>query len=120
VPWFSKLNAVEIAAIVDMLHLATAMPNQVIFNEGDDGDSMYFIVSGEIAVTIGDETKHEQAGEFFGELALLYHEKRSATVVAVTFVELLRLDARDMDTLLESNEELKNQITQEARLRHDT
>jgi voltage-gated potassium channel len=119
VPWFSQLNAVEIGAIVDMLHLFTAMPGQLIFEEGDEGDSMYFIVSGEVEVTIGGHSRLEQAGDFFGEIALLYHEKRSATVVAKTFVELLRLDARDIDTLLESNQEIKNQITREARRRRE-
>ncbi|MGR9107650.1 MAG: cyclic nucleotide-gated ion channel [Gammaproteobacteria bacterium] len=119
VPWFSHLNAVEIAAIVDMLHLFTAMPGQVIFKQGEEGDSMYFIVSGEVEITIGKQSRLEQDGDFFGEIALLYHEKRSATVVAKTFVELLRLDARDIDTLLESNQEIKDQITLEARKRHD-
>lgn len=119
VPWFSRLNVVEIAAIVDMLHLSTAMPEQVIFKVGDGGDSMYFIVSGEVEITIGNHSKRECAGDFFGEIALLYHETRSATVVAKTFVELLRLDAGDMDTLLESNEQIRDQITLEARRRHD-
>ena len=119
VPWFSHLNAVEIAAIVDMLHLFTAMPGQIIFEAGDPGDSMYFIVSGEVEITIGNESKLEQDGDFFGEIALLYHDNRSATVVAKTFVELLRLDARDIDTLLESNRQLKDQITLEARKRRD-
>lgn len=114
VPSFSRLNAQEIAGIIDLLTLRTAMPGEVIIRKGEIGDAMYFIVAGEIEVNLEPNSKRLRGGEFFGELALLYKTTRSATVTARTFVELLQLEARDLQTLLESNQQLRYRITAEA------
>ncbi len=114
VPSFSRLNAQEIAGIIDLLTLRTAMPGEIIIRKGELGDSMYFIVAGEIEVNLKPKPKRLRGGDFFGELALLYKTSRSATVSARTFVELLQLEARDFETLLESNQQLRNRITAEA------
>ncbi len=114
VPSFSRLNAQEIAGIIDLLTLRTAMPGEIIIRKGEIGDAMYFIVAGEIEVNLKPTPKRLRGGDFFGELALLYKTSRSATVTAQTFVELLQLEARDFETLLESNQQLRHRITAEA------
>lgn len=117
VPAFSDLNAVEIANITDLLHLHTAMPGEVLFRKGDPADNMYFIVSGEVEVQDEVRTRSLHGGDFFGELSILYHYPRTATVTAKTVVELLQLDAADLETLLESNQALREQITATAQER---
>ena len=119
VPSFSRLNAMEVANITDLLRLHTAMPKEVIFHHQDAADSMYFIVAGEVEVDLGTETRRLHGGDFFGEVALLYKTRRTATVTASTFTELLRLDARDFETLLESNSALRGKITAAAEQRVD-
>jgi len=114
VPSFSRLNALEISHISDLLRLHTAMPNEIIFHEGDLADSMYFIVAGEVEVDLEKQPIQLTGGDFFGEVSLLYKQRRTATVRAKTFVELLRLDVRDFETLLESNRVLREKITTEA------
>jgi voltage-gated potassium channel len=114
VPSFSRLNALEIAHISDLLRLRTAMPNEIIFHRGDVADSMYFIVAGEVEVDLEKQAIQLKGGDFFGEVSLLYKQRRTATVRAKTFVELLQLDARDFETLLESNQVLREKITTEA------
>jgi class 3 adenylate cyclase len=71
-------------------------PGQIIFKEGDQGDAMYVIRSGRIAVVkgeIGSPTILSQAGPgaIIGEMALLEDQPRSATVVALEDLRLLRI-----------------------------
>jgi len=56
-------------------------------------------------------------GEFFGEVALVYHRERSASVVALSRSELLELEARDLNRLFETKPELKSCILAEAERR---
>jgi CRP-like cAMP-binding protein len=57
----------------------------VIFEEGEPGDCMFFVIDGTVSVRIGgvDRTRVE-SGEIFGEMALIDHAPRSATAVAAT------------------------------------
>lgn len=92
--------------------------NEVIFHQGDPGDSLHIVATGTAKVmlpsTEGDEAiiATLRAGDFFGELALLDGAPRSATAAAleptetlvlprVVFRELLDSDSRLRDALLE-------------------
>lgn len=114
VPTFSRLSVQEIASITDLLKLRAAMPGEAIIRKDEVGDAMYFIVAGEVEVEIPQKPRRLRSGDFFGELALLYRTRRTTNVVALSFVELLELDAADLETLLESNQQLRDSITQEA------
>ena len=114
VPFFSHLSAREIARIAELLHPRTYMPNEVIFHRDQAADGMYFIVSGKVEVETLPEPVRLGKGEFFGELALLYTGKRTATLMAVSYVELLKLDAGDFHRLLDANPVLRERITVEA------
>ena len=62
----------------------------VIFREGDEAKDLYVIKSGQVRVQIGNRTVTELAADsIFGEMALIDSEPRSATVVAMTDVELV-------------------------------
>ena len=70
----------------------------VIFRQGDRGDAFYIIAKGEVRATRKTRDREFnlgllKVGDFFGERAMLKRSARSATVVAVTDCELLRLDA---------------------------
>lgn len=62
---------------------------QVVFRQGDPGDCLYYIVWGSVGVYAnygerGEEKLAElRAGDYFGEMGLLDHERRSATVVSL-------------------------------------
>ena len=119
VPSFSRLDALEVSRIADLLHLRTAMPDETIFRKGDPADCMYFIVAGEIEVDLGSRQVRLSGGDFFGEVSLLYKTPRTATVKARTFVELLQLDGRDLEAMLETNEVLSGRIMFEAEKRSE-
>ena len=78
---------------------------------------MFFIISGNVEVETLPDPVRLGKGAFFGELALLYTNKRTATVMAVSYVELLELDAGDFRRLLEANPQLKTSVAAEAERR---
>lgn len=97
-------RALEIAASV-------VQPRQyetdaILFREGDEGEALYILQRGMVKLSKVDLEGHEktlallQAPEFFGEMALLGDQARSATAVTLGRVELLMLFADDFQKLL--------------------
>jgi small-conductance mechanosensitive channel/CRP-like cAMP-binding protein len=68
---------------------------EIIVREGEPGDSMFVVCSGEVAVRIGKdrEVARIRAGGYFGEMSLLTGELRTATVVACAEVVVLEIGA---------------------------
>jgi CRP-like cAMP-binding protein len=84
---------------------------EVIFKEGDLGTDMYIIQSGTVAVDkkIGDTTRRLAVfgkGDFFGEMSLLEHLPRTATVTALEDCEVVRIDGSTFDAMIRSNTEI--------------
>ena len=75
---------------------------EVLFRQGDLGDSLYVVVTGRVRMLAG-EPGHEHAlgelgpGELLGEMALLTGEPRAATIVAVRDSELYRLGSESVE-----------------------
>jgi CRP-like cAMP-binding protein len=77
---------------------------KVIFSEGDPADVMYFILAGEVDLSLGGEPFGvEGAGSMFGETALLGTGSRSGTATARTDVRLARVDREQLKELMGSN-----------------
>jgi CRP-like cAMP-binding protein len=84
---------------------------QTIFNAGDLGTCMFIIYAGTVRIS---RDNHELArfgkGDFFGELALLDTEARSASADALTDVRLFRIDQDDFYDLMEERGEVLRSI----------
>ena len=119
VPFFQSLGAAAIADIVRLLHPRHVAVGTVVIREGQAGDSMYFIVSGEATVMFAPEPVKLGAGAFFGEMALLFGTPRSATVVITEPGVLLVLDVADFRVLAGKRPELINVIEAEGRRRRE-
>jgi voltage-gated potassium channel len=117
VPLFSELKAEEIAKVAQVLKPHTAMSNQVIFQRDEPADSMYFILSGQVEAELVTTPKILERGEFFGEIGLLDNQRRSATVIARTYVELLELESDDLQRLLKSDPDIKRKVESVAQSR---
>ncbi|NJK59116.1 MAG: cyclic nucleotide-binding domain-containing protein [Oscillatoriales cyanobacterium SM2_1_8] len=91
----------EAQAMVSLLHPMSVESGEAICREGEPGDSFYLIVEGEADVVKGDRPVAVLGpGEVFGEMALLTHQPRSASVVARTPMELYQLKQEHFDDVM--------------------
>ena len=91
--------------------------NVTIIRKGQAGDCMYFIASGEVEVELPGKKVRLGAGAFFGEMALLGNNLRSADITTTTISRLLILDLVDFRVLMARHPELVATIDAEARRR---
>jgi len=97
-PLFVSLHPEELDMLAELSQERRYGDGEVIFNEGDVGDSLFVIVKGEIEVLrkAGDTGQQKsiavlREGEFFGEMSLIDKEYRSATCRTRGDTQLLRL-----------------------------
>ena len=125
VPIFAELSEADIASLARLTSRRTCPKDTVVFFENEEGDSFFCIVDGRIKVTIlGDDGREVilsvlGRGDFFGEMALLDNEPRSATAIAVEDTELLSLHRNDFQTVLTDNRTIMSALIKilTARLR---
>jgi voltage-gated potassium channel len=101
VPLFARLDAAAIADLVAILRARTVPSGTTIIRRGDRGDAMYLIASGRVEVESAAGKVVLEEGEFFGEMALLSREPRSASVTSIRSTDLLVLDADDFLRLVD-------------------
>ena len=99
---FERLNTRELTEVAGIVREIDHPTQTRIVCEGDFDDCMYLIVSGSVSVT-RDETHLGDLGprDFFGEMAILDGETRSATVTSSSAVQLLRIDRADLLRLMD-------------------
>lgn len=89
----------------------TFLKGDIVIGQGERGDALYIITHGIVSVFKGDkEVASLSDGDFFGEMALLGDQVRTATVQAKTPSTLLRLRRRDVMQLAIEGAELKNRL----------
>lgn len=109
VPIFSELSDQDIASLARLTNRRKCAKDSVVFFENEEGDFFFTILEGRIKVTIlGDDGREVilsllGPGDFFGEMALLDQEPRSATAIAVEDTELLSLHRTDFQSVLADN-----------------
>lgn len=118
VPFLRVLSAGGMADLARMLRRMEIPTHTTIFRQGDVGDCMYFIVSGDVEIHLLPHPVHLGAGKFFGEMALLSGRARNATAVALRPTTLLMLDAMDFHTLTAQHPEMAKAVEAEAHRRH--
>lgn len=97
---FRNANEIFIREIVQLLRPLVFLPDDYIIRQGEFGDRMYFLSSGEVEVLVGDAiVARLGAGSPFGETALLQGERRTASIRAVTFCDVYMLAKADFDAL---------------------
>ncbi len=108
VPIFKMLGKESINFIIERLKFKTFDSKNTICKVGDPGDEMFIIISGKVDIVIYPEGVEEgQAvatlgpGDYFGEMALLTGEPRSASVITEGPVEAFALQQKDFDVILE-------------------
>lgn len=121
----SRLNRSQVQELMTDHHYQAG---EIIFCEGDEGDALYLIWAGRVAVVKGpvsnpDEVFVRQPGEVVGEMAILENKPRWASLIALEDVRVLRIERAGFQTLLQSQPEISLSLlaAMSARLRtaHD-
>ena len=126
VPLFYGLSPEAMQNLVQATTRKTYPKDTTLVEENETGETLYMIFSGKVKVTnIGPDGKEVilsvlGPGEFFGEMALLDDEPRSATVVTMEKTEMISLRRKEFFFLLENNKEILAKLlsTISGRLRH--
>ena len=113
---FRALDAHKIDGLARRLRRVIFGPDEVVLRQGDPGDSLYVVQSGQVAVRISVHGQQRDvatlsAGQFFGEMSLMTGESRAATVVARTDVECYIVDKEAFQEILETQPELAGVIS---------
>ena len=104
---FAGLNQDQLDSISHFTFQKSFAPGDLIVEEGETGNGLYIIVSGKVEVLKGVGTENQvtlgerEAGEVFGEMALLGEWPRTATVRSLDEVECLGIDRWIFLSLLE-------------------
>jgi voltage-gated potassium channel len=119
VPLFRSLDAARIAAVAGVLRARRAERGERLIRKGDEADSMYFIVSGEVEVDQESAAPKSRlgAGDFFGEIALIAERARTATVTALAPCKLLLLHKDDFEKFMDAHPDLREAVRLAARRR---
>ncbi|MGC9960389.1 MAG: cyclic nucleotide-binding domain-containing protein [Acidimicrobiales bacterium] len=108
---FSECSRPELRVIAKVSEPVTVTAGTTVCDEGEVGQTFYFIVSGTAAVLRnGRKVAELGAGGYFGELALLDRLPRSATVKAVTNMDLLAIAQKDFNKLLRDSPALTRKL----------
>lgn len=101
VDFFAGVPSQALAAMAQRADEVSAANGESIIDEGDEGDCLYVIVRGRVAVAAGGRVVAELgAGEVVGELSVLSPERRNATVTATEPSLFLRVGADVLAELL--------------------
>lgn len=104
---FTQLPGRELLNLANIAEQVTFAEQTVIFEEGAEADSLYLVLSGQVKVSRGGrEIARLGQRECFGEMALLDHSPRSATVTALDRVSALRIERDSFAELLAQKREI--------------
>ncbi|MGI8755244.1 MAG: Crp/Fnr family transcriptional regulator [Acidimicrobiales bacterium] len=102
IPMFSSLSQKDLGRIAKASNEVTIAPEQVLVDQGDAGREAYVIIDGTATVKRnGRKVGNLGPGDAIGEMALLDHGPRTATVTADTAMTALVLTAREFGGVLE-------------------
>ncbi len=113
---FQEFSDELLEAITGSFHLKKLKAEEVLINQGDDGESLFVLVEGllEVSIQLEGEKKHLtllRPGSFLGEMALLTGEKRSADITSSIESLVGELTKNSIMSLAEENPEILEKMT---------
>lgn len=107
---FQALNAEQIAALTAHLEEVRLPTGQVLFKQGDAGDAIYLLVSGQMLIRLGTPPQDDrilatlEPGAIFGEMGPLVNTPRTATAITSAESYLWRFSNRSFHEALENGD----------------
>jgi hypothetical protein len=117
VPLFQYCTPALRNVLLDSLKSQTYLPNSYVVKEGDTGEAIYFISVGKVEVLAERKTNFEcilEAGEYFGHLSLIFNEKLTASVRALTYCEIFILSKEQFNYIKREYGEFKDVLKKVA------
>ena len=105
-PLFSDLTRDELFTVIGKVKHQIISPGVFVFQEGDRGDSIYIVVSGELDIIARDKKGNNvvlatlKEGDFFGEFGFFSNARREASVRATTPASILEIVKSDIDDII--------------------
>jgi CRP/FNR family transcriptional regulator, cyclic AMP receptor protein len=122
-PLLAELSGQELEALAQAADVREFHRDEVIFAMNEPADGLYVIANGRVKVCVSSSQGKELilatlgAGQFFGEMALLDNEPRSASVVAQLPTSAYRIRRAEFDRLLDSHPGIGRKLLKELSMR---
>ncbi len=111
VPFFGDFTPAQIEQIAELGHRVDADAGAELTDQGRYGDVCYLIIEGTANVLMrGEYVASVGAGTMVGEMALLEHRPRNATVIAETPMVLVSFGTKEFRTILDDNPDLQERV----------
>ncbi len=106
-PLFAGFSRTHLKHLMKIIHNRLYAPNEYVFYQGDPGIALYIIREGEVEISLSTEDNMNigltrlSRGDFFGEMALLDNDVRSASAVSLKESKLAVIFKPDLDHFIE-------------------
>lgn len=112
---FSEIPEDARAGLAPAARPRAVSADEVVFKRGDTGDSLFVVAKGKVSITLelpqgSQEVSTLQAGDFFGEIAMLTRAHRTATVTGVEETVVLEFPADEILPLCREHAKFKERI----------
>jgi CRP-like cAMP-binding protein len=101
-PLFSRVPKRQLRKIADLASFALYAPGDIVIQAGEPGNAFFVILSGTARVVGRARARTLRTGDYFGEMALIDGEPRSATITAASELQAMRLPRRPFLKVLEN------------------
>jgi CRP-like cAMP-binding protein len=117
VPLFAALSPTDLKQVASIAEEAVFSDGEVLAYQGEQGDAMFVIASGEVRVCLEKdeqtvEVARRRSGEYVGELSIVNREPRNATLIASGDVRALCIDQKSFEGLIRERPEVSLVIIQ--------
>ena len=111
IPMFHELDVFTLQQIQKISVYREFNADEMIVNEGDEGDSLFVILNGKVGVyKNGKKINEIQSGSLFGEMAIIDRQKRSATIRTLENTSFLVILGDDFMRLLDRNSSISKSV----------
>lgn len=118
-PFFEGFSPSQLARVADLAEAVEAVPGAVLIDQGRVGTEVFVILDGQASVYVGDDAVATIGpGSMVGEMALIEHRPRSASVVAQSDMQLVAFDLAAFRTLLEEMPAVHSKVLETLAARH--
>lgn len=116
-PIFADLDHQGWEDLLLLFRPRSAVPGERVVRIGDRAEAAFFITAGAVVVAVGDPQIKLGPGDFFGEMALLSGQRRSADVTAIDYCRFLVLEQRDFRSFVSRYPQLRQKLLEMAQRR---